>query len=65
MYGLGWLDYIARVEGEMARYRTNTADDRKRRKERARMLTRKREAELAVKKLHKACDGHCEEGGWR
>lgn len=71
MYGNGWLDYMARAEDVMSLAwrsspfnekrqglcRTNTADDRKRRKEVARELTRRREAELAVKRLRKTCDG--------
>ena len=71
MYGNGWLDYMERAEDVMALTwrsspfnekrkglcHTNTADDRKRRKEVARELTRRREAELAAKRQFKTCDG--------
>lgn len=69
MYGNGWLDYMERAEDVMALAwrsspfnekrkglcRTNTADDRKRRKEVARELTRKRESEIKAQKERGKC----------
>lgn len=45
--------------------RTNTADDRKRRKEVARELTRKRESEIKAQKERGKCNAqHEQEGGY-
>ena len=49
-----WLHYageVSRIMGTLDGWRTNPNDNRKARKERARMLTRQREEELRAQRL--------------